>query len=300
MKAYFRRIFYRLRIWLEEKHKRLKSFWARFNRHLGKMWVRFVVLFVAVIAGWFLGEYFSPFVLGLLPENVYGDTRTVVGTIPFTLPMFLVLWWFRTYDSFQSNLRANFEAGIDHIASNSPNRIEIGTVMLISISETTSSYNRQISAAFIRRLNQSPAEPEANRKLLNASTGWGYAQLMFGWLMNQNEKFSLHYMDLRNQSFVYQIDRVTVCDVLNVSKGGRLTLEVAHCNADSMSMFFGCCGYARAQFNTVTQREQLHYNALSQFEPESERQHRAMYGLPSNKIEVEGQGCDRKTRYRAM
>ena len=276
-----------------------RSWWVQNNWRLGEMRVRVGILCLALLAGFFLAKYVSPWLLCLLGNKVHDAVNAAVGAATFTSLIFLALWWFRTYDSFQSNLRANFEAGMDHIASNEPSRIEIGTVMLISISETTSSYNRQISAAFIRRLNQSPAETEANRKLLNASTGWGYAQKMFEWLRNQNEKYALHYMDLRNQSFTYQNDRVTVCDLLNMGKGHKLTLEVAYCSADSVHMLFSCCSDAFKKFSTVTQREQLHYNALSQFEPESERQHRAMYGLPSNKIEVEGVGCDRETRYLA-
>ena len=255
MKLRDRPIVKRLCTVLKRIHSGFNSRWARVNRHLDKMWVRLVILI----------------------------TATAVN-----LPTHLPRWWFRTYDSFQSNLRANFEAGIDHIASDTPARIEIGTVMLISISEATSSYDHQISAAFIRRLNQSPTETEENRNLLNKSNGWGYAQLMIEWLTKQNKKFNLHYMDLRNQSFTYNSDMITVCDLLNAGNGHMLTLEVAHCNTPSLSRFFGCCGYARSQRDSAIIREQEHRNTL--------RNPSATDGLPSNTIEMQGKGCDRKSR----
>ena len=221
-------------------HKYLKSLWARLNRHLGKMWVRLLALVFAALGGFTLGKVGSPWFLGLFPEEIYGDVRTVISAVPFTLPTFLTLWWFRTYDSLQSDWRANFEAGVDHIASNTPTRIEIGTEMLKNVSKVTSIYNREISTAFIRRLNQCPAEAEANYKMLDTSTGWKYAQQMLKWLINQNEKYDLDFVDLRNQDFTDVIAGITVCDLINMNKDNHLTLEVARCNFKSMRDFFDC------------------------------------------------------------
>ena len=275
----------------------LKNLWVHLTSLLGTMSARLVVLLVASAIGVALVKCVSPWVLCFFPVSVYGDIRTVIGAAPFTLPVFLALWWFRTYDSFQADWRAKFNEGIAHVVSEMPARIEIGAVMLISISEATSSYDREISAAFIRRLNQSPTETEENRNLLNKSNGWGYAQLMIEWLTKQNKKFNLHYMDLRNQSFTYNADMITVCDLLNAGNGHILTLEVAHCSTPSMVMFFGCCGNARAQRDTAIIREQKHRNALRVPQLEPGHQPPAINGLPSNTIEMQ-RGCSRDARNR--
>ena len=268
---------------LLDRHTRLKNRWARINPLLGTMSARFVALLIAVTVGVFLGKRFSPLLLDLFPENVYGDIRTVAGAIPFTLLTFLALWWFRTYDSFQGGWRANFEAGVAHILSETPNRIELGTVMLIKISGATSSYDREIRIAFIRRLKQSPVEAEANPKLLDTPTDWSYAQKMLQWLKNQNTHIDLQYVDLRNQDFTDKASPITVCDLLNMGHGKPLILEVAYCGSYSMERFFGCCSDARAKLQKVQER--------------SQRQSRATDGPPSIQIIVEGLGCGKQPKH---
>ena len=281
MKIHFRPIIYRLCTWLQSTHTFLKNQWARLNRHLGKMWVRFAVILIVVMAGVCLGKLFSPWFLALVPESVYGDIRTVVGAIPFTLPTFIALWWFRTYDSFQSNLRATFDSGVAHIVSETPNRIEIGTVMLINISEVTSSYNREIRTAFIRRLKQSPAE--GNIELLGTATDWHYAQKMLHWLKNQNMPFDLQYVDLRNQDFTDKASPINVCDLVKMGRGAKLILEVAYCGSYSMTRFFGCCDYARAQLKSAQERSQWRYQVEE--------------GAIHTHIIMEGMGCGKQPKH---
>ena len=273
-------------------HKYLKSLWARLNRHLGKMWVRLLALVFAALGGFILGKVGSPWFLGLFPEEIYGDARTVISAIPFTLPTFLTLWWFRTYDSLQSDWRANFEAGVAHIASNTPTRIEIGTEMLKNVSKVTSIYNREISTAFIRRLNQCPAEAEANPKLLDTATGWGYAQQMLKWLKNQNKKFALHYVDLRNQDFTANIEGITVCDLLNMDKDGWLTIEVAHCHPQSIRELFGCCQHARSMWKSGEKKYVRRLENRSMNPPSSP----PTGELPTLPVMVSCQSCGKKSK----
>ena len=277
-------------------HKYLKSLWARINRHLGKMWVRLVVLLIAVTVGVVLGKRFSPFVLGLFSENVYGDIRTVVGALPFTLPTFLALWWFRTYDSLQSNLRANFDSGVAHIASNEPIRIEIGTVMLVKISEATSSYDREISTAFVRRLNQSPAEATANRKLLDTITGWNYAQKMLLWLKHQNKKYDLHYVDLRNQDFFDETASITLCDLFNMNTHGGLTIDFARSGFSSWDEFFGCCPYAHGNLQIAERHTRDKHEALLKAQLEPDYQPPTIDELPSTPIMVTCNYCGKNSK----
>ena len=277
-------------------HKYLKSLWAHINPLLGTMSARLVALLIAVIAGVFLGKHFSPWFLALVPENVYGDIRTVVGAIPFTLPTFLALWWFRTYDSFQSNLRANFDSGVAHIASNEPIRIEIGTVILIKISETTSSYDREISTAFVRRLNQSPAEATANRKLLDTTTDWNYAQKMLLWLKHQNKKYDLYYVDLRNQDFFDETAGITLCDLFNMNTFGGLTIDVAGSGFSSWDEFFGCCAYAREKLETANRHFRMQNEGRLEAQLEPDYQPPTADELPSLIISVTCNYCGKNPK----
>ena len=270
--------------WARRLHKRLKKWWAHINRHLGKMWVRLGFLIAAALIGIALVYWGSPWILCFFPESTYGDIRTVIGVAPLTLPVFLALWWFRTYDSLQSEWRANFEAGVDHLASNTPARIEIGTEMLKNVSKVTSIYNREISTAFIQRLNQSPAEAEANRKLLETSTGSKYAQQMLKWLLNQNEKYDLDFVDLRNQNFTDVLDGITVCDLLNVNKDGFLTLEIAHCNLVFVKEMFNCCPAARRMCVKAKKMDRWQI------------EHADEVALPSNQVTVSRATCGKNSK----
>ena len=244
-------------------HQRLKKLWGHLNPLLGKMWVRLVVLV----------------------------TATVVN-----LPTHLPRWLFRTYDSHQSNLHSRFDLGISHIVSETPNRIEIGTVMLINISEETSSYDREISAAFIQRLKQSPAEAQANRKLLDTITGWGYAQKMLQWLKHQNKKYDLHYVDLRNQDFFDETAGITLCDLFNMHKGGALDIDVARSGFSSWDEFFGCCPYAREKLETAKRHTRDQHEALLKAQLEPDYQPPTIDELPSMPIMVTCNYCGKNSK----
>ena len=233
-----------LRTGLKKMHKYIKNLWARLNRHLGKMWVRLVVLLIAAAIGAALVKWASPWFLCFFPVSVYGDIRTIIGAAPFTLPVFLALWWFRTYDSFQGDWRANFEAGVAHIASDTPIRIEIGTVILINIAEATSSYDREIRTTFIRRLKRSPADTDKNHEMLTHGYRFAYAQHMLKWLQiprtkkDKNKKYDLNLLDLRYQEFTRTTSGITIREVLNMHSEAFLTLDVGGTLFEADNKFF--------------------------------------------------------------
>ena len=242
--------------WLKKMHAGFNIRWARANRHLGKMWVRLVVLFITLILGAVLGKCISPWVLCFLPERVFGDIRTVVGAAHFTLPTFLALWWFRTYDSIKRDLRDNFEAGVNHIASDTPIRIEIGAEILANVSKLTSAYNREITITFIKRLKRSPADAKKNKEIFYSDYRWGYAQHMLKWLKDhqrKNKKYDLNLLDLRYQEFTSATAEITICEVLEMHDDDDLTVDVAGCN-DDLDNFFGDCDRAYKQVDAAKKK----------------------------------------------
>ncbi len=212
--------------------------WSDF--FLDGMWRRLGVLLVAAVLGFALGFLVSPWLLCQFPEKMYGDVRTVVGAAPFTLPTFLVLWWFRTYDSRQQSLRANFETGAQHVLSDTPSHIEIGVEILKNVSEVTSSYDREIRTAFMRRLKQFPAVTESNRKLLTDGYRFAYAQHILRWIVAHGGKWDLTYIDLRYQEFTFA--DVTLDSILNLQDASRFD-NVKELSPAMMKMKIGGCRF---------------------------------------------------------
>ena len=246
-------------------HKHFKNLWAHLNRHLGKMWVwlavflrasmrsdswlggmwrRAGVLGCAVVGGFILGQCVSPWLLYFFPEGVYGGVRVIAGTAPITLPTFFTLWWFRTYDSRHHSQRANFEMGVKQIDSDTPISIEIGTLILIKVSNVTTVFNDEIAFAFIKRLQRSPADTAKNKEIVGGGYRWGYARQMLQWLKSQNKKYDLDLLDLRNQEFPIEDAQLTIGEVLKMHTDVSLTVDVTGCSKLSMENFLSCCPYA--------------------------------------------------------
>ena len=256
----------RLRAVPKRIRARFNSWWARINPLLGKMWARLVLLIITATIGAALGKCLSPWLLCFFPENLYGDIRTVIGAVPFTLPTFLALWWFRTYDSIKRDLRDNFEAGVNHVASDTPIRIEIGTEILQNVSELTSAYNREIAITFIKRLKRSPADIEENNGVAYSDSRWGYAQHMLKWLKDHhryNSDYDLKGLDLRHQEFTSATARITICEVVDMHAGKYLTVDVAGCNDNDLNNFFKYCDSAYEQVAMKKKMYQEKYKELS-------------------------------------
>lgn len=218
-----------------------RSWWVRHNWWLSKIWVRVGVLFLALLVGLISAKYASPWLLCWFDSVAHEAVKPVIGAATFTYLIFLALWWFRTYDSHQRDLRANFEAGVQHVASDTPIRIEIGTEILKNVSKTTSSYDREIRIAFIRRLKRFPATTTKNISLFKGGYRLSYAQHMLKWLQDQkdpNRKYDLNLLDIRYQEFASSSVRITVCEILDMHRGESLTLDLARCKFRSANEFF--------------------------------------------------------------
>lgn len=243
-----------------------KTPWVCINRHLGKMWVRLFLLLLAAPLAYCVGGYLSGIMESHFPVDAIDGSiseasrqaaekiksheymRKVFTPTAYSLTFFLALWWFRTYDSLQRDWRANFEAGVNHVASDTPIRIEIGTAILINVSERTSAYNREIAIAFTKRLKRSPADTDKNKDLVANGYRWGYAQHMLKWLQNQNEKRDLDFLDLRYQEFTSTTAKITGYEIMRMHSGDDLLLDLAYCNFANPEEFFGDATDAHADW----------------------------------------------------
>ena len=192
-----------------------RSFWSQNDWLLGKIWVRLLVLGCAILGGFILGQCASPLLLNFFPESIYGGVRAVAGAAPITLPTFLVLWWFRTYDARQQLQRANFEMGVKQIDIDTPISIEIGVEILKNVSKVTSFYDREIRLAFIKRLKRPVADTKANTAIKEGGYRYGYAQYMLRWMIARSVKADLNNMELRHQEFT--LEEVTLLRILELS-----------------------------------------------------------------------------------
>ena len=218
--------------------------------------MRLFVLLLAVPLAYCVGGYLSGimesyFPVGALDGSVSEASRQAAEKIKsheymrkvftptaYSLMFFLALWWFRTYDSLQRDWRANFEAGVNHVASDTPIRIEIGTEILINVSKRTSAYNREITITFIKRLKRSPADTDKNKEIIDSGYRWGYAHQMLHWLKSQNEKYDLDNLDLRNQDFTAQDVLITAREVVEMHTGEIVTVDVTDFDEVNVKGFF--------------------------------------------------------------
>ena len=204
-----------------------------------------MLVFVALIGGKVLAHIFaSNCWFCWFPVGTHEVLAHVVAAAPFTVPVFLALWWFRTYDSRQQSQRANFEMGVKQVDSDTPISIEIGTLILIKVSNVTTVFNDEIAFAFIKRLQRSPADTAKNKEIIGGGYRWGYARQMLQWLRSQGEKYNLDLLDLRNQEFPNEDAQLTIGEVLKMHTDVSLTVDVTGCSKPSMKNFLGCCPYA--------------------------------------------------------
>ena len=243
---------------------------------LGGMWRRAGLLVVAVAFGIFLAKCVSPWLLCFLGSGVHDAVKAAVGAATFTSPIFLTLWWFRTYDSRQQLQRANFEAGVGLIASDTPIRIEIGTQILLEVSKVTSAFDIEIALTFVKRLKRYPAETAKNEGIVTGGYRWGYAQHMLKWLANdyerRNKKRDLENLNLRNQEFTNTEAQITIFEVLEMHTGESLTADVTGCD-DDIKSFLGNCSDIYTKWhidnedNRIERARRKKHNIQGSFKP---------------------------------
>ena len=196
------------------------------NKEHGLMWNDFllngirrrvgVLVVAALIGGKFLAHIFaSNWWFCWFPVGTHDALAHVVAAAPFTVPTFIALWWFRTYDSRQQLQRANFEAGVGFIVSDTPISIEVGTQILLEVSKVTCVFDREIRLTFIKRLKRPVADTGANTKIKTGGYRFGYAQHMFRWMIARGGKWDLRNMALQHQEFTFK--DITLKHILELS-----------------------------------------------------------------------------------
>lgn len=123
------------------------------------------------------------------------------------LPIFVLLWWFRTYDAQQQIQQANFATGITNLASGNPLSIGVGVAILLGVSNSTLAFDKEIKTAFIRRLKEFPQDLDKVKVVQVRTNRLAYAQHILKWLIAHQEKQGgkkpdLSGMDCRFQEFV--------------------------------------------------------------------------------------------------
>ena len=249
-----------------------------------------VLVFVALIGGKFLAHIFaSNWWFCWFPVGTHEALAHVVAATPFTVPTFLALWWFRTYDARQQLQRANFEAGVGHIASDTPIRIEIGTQILREVSKVTSAFDIEIALTFVKRLKRYPAETAKNESIVTGGYRWGYAQHMLNWLLNdykrRGKKQDLEHLDLRNQDFTNLDAESTAPEVLKMHTGDDFTVDVSGC-ADDVARFLGIHSNAYWEWYKGELKNQLERRQRIKFTEGTE--------LYNNEVEISVANCQNK------
>lgn len=166
-----------------------------------KAW-RFGILFCCTVVGVVSGKYASP----LINYLVDYDVAKFAKTFAYSMWTLLALWFFRTYDTQKQVQQANFATGMENLASDNPLAIDIGVVILLEVSNTTSAFDKEIRLAFIKRLKSVPKDCNEHRVVDMYANRLTYAQHILWWLVeykdkNPNININLSGMDCSYQEF---------------------------------------------------------------------------------------------------
>ena len=173
---------------------------------------RFSALLLAAVVGYCLSKWGFPWL------DYWLDFSDRVGhylePVLFGLPVFICLWFFRTYDTQQQIQQGNFVAGMNKLVQDDPAVITVGVKILLQVSAKTNSFDDEIRDAFIQRIKIKPiirGETESTGEnimvitLLNLQRKFTYAQHILHWLItHQNPtdaKPDLYGMRCENQEF---------------------------------------------------------------------------------------------------
>lgn len=181
---------------------------SKFSKHfqwlLSNKWMRVLWLGLAGFAGVMLLKHCGRDMLDFLDIAKIESTKTDddASDYPasvrgyFVLPILSIfvvfaLWVFRTYDTRQQIeqtnrqlQQTNFAKGMDNLVSNNPLRVEIGVILLMEVSKATSTFDKEIRLAFIKRLKESIVKSEEMKFQEGVSNRLSYAQYIIQWLIN--------------------------------------------------------------------------------------------------------------------
>ncbi len=240
--------------------------------HIDKTLGRFLLLIGAASVGLIVHPYIT-FILydiisdsNLIDPNNPQSNLVYVNGIGFGLPIFLVLWWFRTRDTRQSIQHNNLFSGLRLLASDNALEIDIGVYQLIELSKAVPEHRDVIRIAFIRRLktrlpqlgemnkidklgDQGELEKVGNsidalilatppRQDASNNVRLVYAQHIIDWLIRNKTKETpndFSSIDLTNQNFEIQhvvvrmLQEPTGCNICKIAN-----LRVPSCEHGSM------------------------------------------------------------------
>lgn len=177
-------------------------------------------LLIGVVLGMLLLKVFAKYIeawlvcfLGLDQDSRVIDSLQI---ILLGLPVFILLWYFRTYDtreqldkSAEQINQNNYFEGLKNLVSNEQLKIEIAVQQLIQLSQTIANFNGGIKLAFIKRLKIPPNEEE-NKELTKEENVryFSYAQYIVDWLSENypSTKLDLTGCNFDNQEFKIKIN----------------------------------------------------------------------------------------------
>jgi len=156
--------------------------------------------------------------------NIYpANTRGYLVLPILSFFVFIALWFFRTYDTRQQieqtnrQLRqaslqatqqlqqANFAKGLDNLVSDDPLKVDIGVILLLEVSKVTTTFDKEIRLAFIKRLKELPGNLDGRSVMEMRANRLSYAQYIIQWLIDHPKvggaSLDLRGMDCRYQEF---------------------------------------------------------------------------------------------------
>ena len=174
-------------------------------KRIGKKWInsywrRLLILVGAAVIGYCLSKWGFPWLdcwLGFSPR-----VDKYLEPLLFGLPVFIWLWFFRTYDTQQQIQQGNFVAGVDKLMQDSPMVIDVGVEILLQVSAKTDAFDDAIRLAFVKRLKErikmpTPPSigglPDKNRMVefkLKFPKRLTYAQHILRWLIAKQDNYA--------------------------------------------------------------------------------------------------------------
>ena len=202
----------------------------------GRKWIdsysiRFLILCVSAIIGCLIYKPIFSFLDGLFEFS--GSIDKYLEPLLLALPVFVCLWFFRTYDTQQQIQQGNFVAGVDKLVQSDPMVIAVGVNILLQVSAKTDSFDDAIRDAFVNRLRKKPTIPsqpvirgipeadELPEFEVKQPLRLTYAQHILWWLTSKQDNYA-DKPDLRGMRCDYQefkIDGIDLVKILPAARG---------------------------------------------------------------------------------
>ncbi len=169
---------------------------------------RFATLVVAAAAG-FGAWYFS----NAFIRCIFSQTKSVGDSIEIFILSSLVLislWCFRTHDTREQIQKTqeqiqqgNFASGLNKLVEDEGFKISIGVQLLIQVSKSTDTFNKDIRLAFIKRIQKLPniSIPPLNCQYHLNMPELSYLIHIFQWLVDHDNR---GYIDVPAMNFQIQ------------------------------------------------------------------------------------------------